>query len=73
MADKEVKEAIEIVENALMFYAEEGISSDKKAQKELDNAWNIVKETTLYTTEDAWETSSRWIEEDKKDNPDKYI
>ena len=73
MADKEVKEAIEIVENALMFYAEEGISSDKKAQKELDNAWNIVKETTLYSTEDAWETSSRWIEEDKKDNPDKYI
>ena len=39
---KEVKEAIEIVENALMFYAEEGIRSDKKAQKELDNAWNIL-------------------------------
>ena len=45
---KKVKEAIEIVENALMFYAEEGISSDKKAQKELDNAWNIVKEKKNY-------------------------
>jgi len=73
MADKEVKEAIEIVENALMFYAEEGIRSDKKALKELNNAWNIVKETTLSSTEDAWDTCSRWIEEDKKDNPDKYI
>ena len=41
---KKVKEAIEIVENALIFYVEEGISSDKKAQKELDSAWNIVKE-----------------------------
>ena len=38
----ETDEAIEIVENALMFYVEEGISSDKKAQKELENAWNIV-------------------------------
>jgi len=45
---KEVKEAIEIVENALMFYAEEGISSDKKALKELNNAWNIVKEKKNY-------------------------
>ena len=44
----EVKEAIKIIENALMFYAEDGISSDKKAQKELDNAWNIVKEKRNY-------------------------
>ena len=44
----EVKEAIEIVENALSFYAEEGISSDKKAQKILDKAWNIVKEKRNY-------------------------
>ena len=42
----EIQKAIEIIENALMFYAEEGISSDKKAQKELDSAWNIVKEKT---------------------------
>ena len=44
----EVKEAIEIIENALMFYVEEGISSDKKAQKILDKAWNIVKEKRNY-------------------------
>ena len=44
--DLEIQKAIEIIENALMFYAEEGISSDKKAQKELDSAWNIVKEKT---------------------------
>ena len=44
----EVKKAIEVIENALSFYAEEGISSDKKAQKELDNAWNIVKEKKNY-------------------------
>ena len=44
----EVKEAIKIVENALSFYAEEGISSDEKAQKELDDAWNIVKEKKNY-------------------------
>ena len=31
-----------------MFYAEEGISSDKKAQKELDDAWDIVKEKKNY-------------------------
>ena len=43
----EVKEAIEIVENALSFYVEEGISSDKKAQKILDKAWNIVKEEKI--------------------------
>tara|TARA_R100000781_G_scaffold105605_1_gene69426 strand:+ start:28 stop:381 length:354 start_codon:yes stop_codon:yes gene_type:complete len=44
----EVKKAIEVIENALIFYAEEGISSDKKAQKELDDAWNIVKEKKNY-------------------------
>jgi len=44
----EVKEAIEIVENALSFYVEEGIRSDKKAQKILDKAWNIVKEKRNY-------------------------
>ena len=44
----EVKEAIEIVENALSFYVEEGISSDKKAQKILDKSWNIVKEKRNY-------------------------
>ena len=37
-------DAIEIIENALVFYAEEGISSDKDAQKDLDKAWNRVKE-----------------------------
>tara|TARA_Y100000114_G_C11561174_1_gene231880 strand:+ start:109 stop:459 length:351 start_codon:yes stop_codon:yes gene_type:complete len=46
--DREIKKAIGIIENALMFYAEEGISSDKKAQKELDDAWNIVKEKRNY-------------------------
>ena len=40
----EVKEAIKVIENALSFYAEEGISSDEKAKAELDNAWYIVKE-----------------------------
>jgi len=44
----EIKEAIEVIENALSFYAEEGISSDEKAQKELDDAWNIVKEKKNY-------------------------
>ena len=38
-----MNEDIEIIENALMFYAEEGISSDKKALKELDNAWIRIK------------------------------
>tara|TARA_R100000426_G_scaffold57320_2_gene40818 strand:+ start:658 stop:834 length:177 start_codon:yes stop_codon:yes gene_type:complete len=37
-------DAIEIIENALVFYAEEGISSDKDAQKDLDKAWSRVKE-----------------------------
>ena len=32
----EVKEAIKVIENALRFYAEEGISSDEKAKAELD-------------------------------------
>ena len=44
----EVKEAIKVIENALRFYAEEGISSDEKAKGELDNAWNIVKEKKNY-------------------------
>ena len=35
---------IEIIENALMFYAEEGISTDKDAQTELDNAWIRIKD-----------------------------
>lgn len=35
---------IEILENALMFYAEEGISTDKDAQTELDNAWITIKQ-----------------------------
>jgi hypothetical protein len=43
-----VKEAIEVIENALSFYAEEGISSDKKAQTQLDDSWNIVKQKINY-------------------------
>ena len=39
----ELKEAIEIVENALSFYAEEGISSDKKAQKILEERNRTVR------------------------------
>jgi len=30
---------IKVIENALMSYAEDNISNDKEAQKELDNAW----------------------------------
>tara|TARA_R100001460_G_scaffold7255_4_gene18632 strand:- start:2 stop:217 length:216 start_codon:yes stop_codon:yes gene_type:complete len=37
-------DAIKIIENTVIFYVEEGISSDKKAQKELDQAWDRVKE-----------------------------
>ena len=33
-----------IIENTVIFYVEEGISSDKEAQKELDQAWDRVKE-----------------------------
>ena len=39
-------DAIKIIENTVIFYVEEGISSDKKAQKELDQAWDRVKELT---------------------------
>jgi hypothetical protein len=38
------KHSIEVIENALVFYAEEGISSDKDARKDLDNAWDRVKD-----------------------------
>jgi|TARA_Y100000289_G_C3797707_1_gene87330 hypothetical protein len=30
------------IENALMSYAEDNISSDKKAQKDLDKSWNKI-------------------------------
>ena len=44
----QVSTALLDVENALIFYVEEGISSDKKAQKILDKSWNIVKEKRNY-------------------------
>lgn len=37
-------EALQIIENTVIFYVEEGISSDKKAQKELDEAWDRTRE-----------------------------
>jgi hypothetical protein len=39
----ELKKAIEVIEDALIFYTEEGISSDNEAKAELDNAWFIVR------------------------------
>ena len=39
----QVSTALLDVENALIFYVEEGISSDKKAQKELNKSWSILK------------------------------
>tara|TARA_R100000329_G_scaffold48428_1_gene44841 strand:+ start:827 stop:1060 length:234 start_codon:yes stop_codon:yes gene_type:complete len=42
--EKDFKHAIKIIENTIVFYAEEGISTDKKAQKELDQAWDKVKD-----------------------------
>ena len=36
--------ALQIIENTVIFYVEEGISSDKKAQKELDEAWDRTRE-----------------------------
>ena len=56
----ETDEAIEIVENALMFYVEEGISSDKKAQKELENAWNIVMSINRKTLPKQLRHLSEW-------------
>tara|TARA_R100000988_G_scaffold103120_1_gene80951 strand:+ start:2256 stop:2414 length:159 start_codon:yes stop_codon:yes gene_type:complete len=38
----EINKAIEIIDNALMFYEEEGIASDKKEQKRLREAWRIL-------------------------------
>ena len=37
-------DAIKIIENTVVFYVEEGISSDKEAQKELDEAWDRTQE-----------------------------
>ena len=41
--DKDQK-ALQIIENTVVFYVEEGISSDKEAQKELDEAWDRTQE-----------------------------
>ena len=38
------EESYQIIENALIFYAEEGISSDKNAQKDLNKAWQKLQE-----------------------------
>jgi len=37
-----IKKAIEIIDNALMFYEEEGIASDKEEQKRLREAWRVL-------------------------------
>ncbi len=37
-----INKAIEIIDNALMFYEEEGIASDKKEQKRLREAWRVL-------------------------------
>jgi len=44
----ELKKAIEVIEDALIFYAEEGISSDNEAKAELDNAWFMVRNKKNY-------------------------
>ena len=36
-----INKAIEIIDNALMFYEEEGIASDKEEQKDLE-AWRVL-------------------------------
>tara|TARA_Y100001972_G_scaffold97452_1_gene120393 strand:- start:351 stop:545 length:195 start_codon:yes stop_codon:yes gene_type:complete len=40
----EDQKALQIIENTVVFYVEEGISSDKEAQKELDEAWDRTQE-----------------------------
>tara|TARA_R100001224_G_scaffold70067_1_gene42479 strand:- start:659 stop:817 length:159 start_codon:yes stop_codon:yes gene_type:complete len=37
-----INKAIEIIDNALMFYEEEAIASDKKEQKRLREAWRVL-------------------------------
>ena len=43
-----IKKAIEIIDNALMFYEEEAIASDKKEQKRLREAWNVLHYMARY-------------------------
>jgi len=37
-----INKAIEIIDNALMFYEKEAIASDKKKQKKLREAWRVL-------------------------------
>ena len=37
-----INKAIEIIDNALMFYEEEAIASDKKEQNRLREAWRVL-------------------------------
>ena len=43
-----INKAIEIIDNALMFYEEEAIASDKKEQKRLREAWRVLYMMTNY-------------------------
>tara|TARA_R100000234_G_scaffold59815_1_gene36196 strand:+ start:1162 stop:1338 length:177 start_codon:yes stop_codon:yes gene_type:complete len=43
-----INKAIDIINNALMFYLEEAIASDKKEQKKLREAWNVLHYMARY-------------------------
>ena len=61
---------MKVIENALMSYAEDNISSDKEAQKELDNAWKnlMYNEFLLKYNEKAKEILWSYISDKDIDN-----
>ncbi len=45
--NKKLRDAIDEVHNALCCYAEDCITSDKKAQKSIDNAWSVIMQELI--------------------------